>query len=66
MYTVTDYSKIEAENLTTKYNTTEYLKATFYNEKGEKLTNASAEFIINNKTYTKKTDEYGIATLMKN
>ena len=66
MYTITDHSQIEADNLTTQYNTTNYLQAKFYDENGEILTNTEVQFIINNKSYTKTTDENGVATLDEN
>ena len=66
MYTITDHSKIEAENTTIQYNSTKYLQAKFLDENGEKLTDTQVEFRINNKTYNKTTDENGIATLDEN
>lgn len=62
-YTITDKSKIKTGNLTTKYNSGEYITVTFYDEKGELLTNQEVQFKVNNKVYTRTTNDDGTAML---
>lgn len=62
-YTITDNSQIKTTNLTTRYNSGEYVKVTYYDENGKVLSNHEVQFIINNKTYTRTTDDDGIAVL---
>ena len=39
--------------------------ATFYDDKGAVLSNEEVKFVVNNKEYTSKTNEYGVAVLPK-
>ena len=62
-YTITDKSLVETKNLTTTYNSNKYVQARYYDQNGEKLVNTQVQFIVNNKTYNKTTNNDGIATL---
>ena len=65
-YTITDKSAIKTNNLTTRYNSREYLKVTYYDEKGQLLDNNEVKFIVDGQSYTRKTDEKGEAILNLN
>ncbi|RAP49013.1 MAG: hypothetical protein BZ138_08425, partial [Methanosphaera sp. rholeuAM270] len=65
-YTITDNSQIITSNLTTKENSGEYINVTYYDENGEVLSNHEVQFIINNKTYTRTTNDDGMAILNVN
>lgn len=60
-YTITDNSKIKANNLTTKYASKEYVNVTYYDEEEKALTNNAVQYVINNKTYNTTTDDNGVA-----
>lgn len=60
-YTITDNSKIKADNLITKYASKEYVTVTYYDEEEKALTNKVVQYIINNKTYNTTTDDEGVA-----
>jgi len=62
-YTITDKSHIITANLTTNYDSGEYINVTCYDEKGELLSNQEVQFIVNNKTYTRTTNADGTAIL---
>lgn len=62
-YTIKDYSYMEADNLTTKYGSEEYIKVKYYDENADKLINTTVKFTIDDNTYEQVTDENGTATL---
>ena len=57
-------STIVASDLTRAQNSPYDFKATFYNNNGELLQNATVNFIINGNDHMVKTDEYGVAKLV--
>lgn len=62
-YTLTDNSEIITGNLTTKQGSDEYVNVTCYDENGELLCNQEVQFIVNNQTYTRTTNDDGMAVL---
>lgn len=62
-YTITDNSEIKTSNLTTQENSGEYINVTYYDENGEILSNHEVKIIINNITYTRTSNDDGIAVL---
>ena len=65
-YTITDNSQIKTDNLTTEYDSGEYINVTCYDEKGELLSNREVQFMVNNKTYIRTTNAEGTAILDEN
>ena len=61
--TVKVVSPIKASDFTKTYKSTKQYSATFLDSKGNPLKNKKVKFILNGKTYTKKTTPKGIATL---
>ena len=61
--TVKVASPIKASNFTKTYGGTKQFSATFLNSKGNPLKNAEVKFILNGKTYTKKTNSKGVASI---
>lgn len=62
-YTVKDYSYMEAENLTTTYDSGEYVKVKYYDETGKELINSRVKFTVNGESIERITDNNGVATL---
>ena len=56
-------SPIKASDLTKTYKSSKQYTATFYDAKGNLLKNANVKFAIKGKTYTRKTNTKGVASL---
>jgi len=65
-YTIQDNSKVLVKNLTTKYNSGEYLIAQFIDEKSSILNNSFVEYKLNDKIFNATTDENGFVYIGTN